>query len=159
MKVLCLGDDGSFGGQSGDGRHPYIRDATGKGIRLAEAPDPGGEVTVLRGDWAAGWVTRHDATNANMMAARWNLRTGRLSTFPQFLQVVALSGSGAAVMTAISFDKQFFVSPDGQITDLPRLSGHVLYPGAVVAMSFDGRTVVGTARTAAGTIAVVWRFG
>lgn len=157
VDAVCLGEDGSVGGASGDGRHPYVWDAAGKGSPLAEATHPGGRVEFLSGEWAAGWVTGQ--SSSEMVAARWNLRTGELRTYTRFHRVQALSGDGGLVLTAVGLDRPVFMSPNDGLMKVPALSDDPQYPFGVGAMTFDGKMLVGSARSPAGTFAVVWRFG
>jgi hypothetical protein len=162
-----LGDDGTIGGNVGDGDHPGIIDPAGNSHRVAELPGrPGGKIFAINGDWAAGWVPGD--TSSNLVAARWNLRTGELRSYPELAEAVnVVSGTGALVSARAVFGPPVFVAPDGQIIDLPPLSAAGAEqlashgPGGIQlrvnAISADARILVGSqTRPGGGTVPVVW---
>lgn len=163
-----LGDDGTIGGNTGDGDHPGIIDPAGKSHRVAELPGrPGGKIFAINGDWAAGWVPGD--TRSNLVAARWNLRTGELKSYPELAQAAYMvSATGAFVSARAVFGAPVFVIPEGQFIDLPALLAseasevEQLGPGGarlqVSGISADARVLVGNqTSTGIGAVPVVWR--
>ena len=96
---------------------------------------------------------------SGLIGARWNLRTGELTTYPELKGVVvALSASGAIVASRSTLGEPLLATPDGQLVDLPRPIANTPYPGQVAAMSSNG-LIVGTARAfGMPSVAVVWRL-
>src|SRR5215813_10746066 len=76
-----IDDAGTVGGSLGDGGTPYVWNASGKGHALKVPPGyHGGRVFSVNGEWAVGWVGV--GKQGQVVAARWNLRTGAANVYP-----------------------------------------------------------------------------
>ncbi|GIH03683.1 hypothetical protein Rhe02_17500 [Rhizocola hellebori] len=165
-----LGDDGTVGGRIGDGDHPAVRDPSGKVTIVAEAPGrPGGKVDAVAGEWASGWVA---GPTPNVIAAKWNLRTGELIQYPQYAgPIYRLCATGAFLSERSGYGGTVFVDPLGNYEDLLPLAEADV--AAMLAnprsryldandLSDDGTLVVGTqfgrAGGGEGAVPVMWRL-
>jgi len=152
----AIGDDGTVGGSLGDGEHPVVVDPDGKSRRLAENPGrPGGKVFDISGDWASGWVAAEN--EAHWMAARWNLRTGELTYFPDAASTaVAVSANGALLSTRGGLGPSVLITPDGRIIDLPNDAAGQPSGRAINA---DGNVIAGNQQrlTNGSSTPAIWR--
>ncbi|MBO0871212.1 MAG: hypothetical protein J2P15_21880, partial [Micromonosporaceae bacterium] len=98
----AIGDDGTVvgtleGSTPLDGT-PYVWPAQGAGHALpSPAGTSGGGALAIRGDWVAGWVRPPHPTinNSPEEAARWNLRTGEATAYPNNIEwATAVNSSG-----------------------------------------------------------------
>jgi len=150
-----IGDDGTVVGDLEDGGHPFVWDGAGRGRVAAERPGrPGGRIFAISGDWAVGWVSGD--TGPNPVAARWNLRTGTMTTFDLTGTARAVAADGTFLASEVPSSNTLLVGPDGTVRQLPNLAS----PGMIdaVAISADGKTLAGQIRYGGSQpdVPVVW---
>ncbi len=157
-----LDDDGTIGCNVGDGGHPCVVAPDGTQRKLAGGPEgPRGKVFALRGEWAGGWVL-NTSNDSNLMAARWNLRTGELTYYPELSRPVeAVSATGAVLSGAGGppEPRPVVVSPEGLRHPLDStMPGSDDWLVGASDMSRDGTIVVGYETNRVEIHPLVWRF-
>lgn len=150
--AMTIDAAGTVGGSLGDGDAPYVWNASGHGHTL-KVPTGyhHGRVFGVNGDWAVGWVGV--GSGGQVVAARWNLRTGKVNVF---------SDSDEGMSVATNGD---FVGGDGSYSDgyLYHNGAFKLLPLPVMAsragaqfITPDGKTVVGSVTQGQEMIPAIW---
>jgi uncharacterized membrane protein len=144
-------DDGSIVGTLNDGGNAYAWAASGTGRFLANPTGTTrGKAFAASSDWVVGWVRPDagDGAGPQLLAARWNLRTGEATAYPH------IAGPARSVSLGGDLtDADGHVVRNGQAYILPHPDSAHAEPGSAVSISEDGTVVVGSA----GQVAVVWR--
>jgi hypothetical protein len=140
--ALAIDSDGVIGGSVGDGGGPFVWSANGRGHALkVPAGYHGGSVTALDGQWAVGWVGV--GAEGNVVAARWNLSSGKASVYPDRDEAAAVNAQGDFVGGTGEPGAEGYVLRGGRFELLPAPAGDPrTQPRAI---SADGKTIVGTA--------------
>jgi len=154
--AMAITDTGLIGGELlvDNGHHTPIvwtDPSTGHALRVPKGMT-GGEVWLLRGDYAAGYVTKFvDSGNIagdEPYPAEWDLRSGAVRVAPAGLdgRIVALDADGAYVVDeGIRPDtrRDVLVQPGRPIITLPAPAGSTgLYP-QIYGMTDDGHRLLG----------------
>jgi hypothetical protein len=140
--ALAIDGEGVIGGSIGDGAGPFVWSANGRGHALkVPAGFHGGSVTALDGQWAVGWVGV--GAEGNVVAARWNLSSGKVSVYPDRAEAAAVNTQGDFVGGTGEPGSEGYVFQGGKFELLPAPQADPrTQPRAI---SADGKTIVGTA--------------
>jgi len=148
-----IDDAGTVGGSLGDGGTPYVWNASGKGHAL-KVPSGyhGGRVFSVNGDWAVGWVGV--GKQGQVVAARWNLRTGAANVYSDQEEALAVDARGefaGGMENGYLFRGGRFVALPGVVDSYGAMSD-----AEIVGMAGDGKTVVGNASASKSYYNVIW---
>jgi hypothetical protein len=162
-----IDDDGTIVGyiEVSDGNErPYVWFADGTHRELPVPSGAGGQSKSSRQLARAygirnGWVTGITGMTPDSGAVRWNLRTGEVKVFSEFLIRASMANAHGWQVGTDQQGRAILVSPAGTVV-LPDLSRHE--PGNLrniaTTVSDDGRTIGGQSDDSGDVIrAVVWR--
>jgi hypothetical protein len=150
--AMTIDAAGTVGGSLGDGQTPYVWNASGHGHALKVPTGyQHGRVFGVNGDWAVGWVGV--GGSGQVVAARWNLSTGKVTVFPDNDEGMSIASNGD------------FVGGDGGYSD-----GYLYHNGAFKLLPLpakasragaqfitpDGKTIVGSVTQHQDLIPAIW---
>ena len=140
--AMTIDAAGTVGGSLGDGDAPYVWNASGQGQAL-KVPSGYHRGSRLRASTATGrWAGSGSARKGQVVAARWNLRTGKVNVFPDNDEGMSVAANGdfvggdGCLATAIS-------TTNGAFKLLP-LAGQGRRGPPAQFITPDGKTIVGS---------------
>lgn len=150
--AMTIDAAGTVGGSLGDGDAPYVWDASGHGQAL-KVPTGyhRGRVFSVNGDWAVGWVGV--GSKGQVVAARWNLRTGKVNVFPDNDEGISVAASGDFVGGDGSYsDGYLYQGGAFKLLPLPAKASRA----AALFITPDGKTILGSVTQGQDMIPAMW---
>jgi hypothetical protein len=151
-EATAIADDGTVYGNANDdplfavnSGHAYRWGPDGTAVELS-TPEGllGARVAGVRGNLAFGWAYSAHGTNAMpWIPARWDVRTGKVTTYPQREGTVSAASDTGWLLLMTAGRPVIRIAPDGTATRLPVKLENLLSEGNWI--SDDGRTSIGLA--------------